>query len=871
MSRVWSGRWVADRINVTLATDSHASPLFLTDLVGLALRHNPRRAHLLVSSVLGKHVPTDPEIVYGAARLLGALVADEIACQRSGIAEAGGAVLKSALDGSSDHATALLKLCAEHAEVPRAGWQASAESMTVLGYAETATALGHAVADALGVDYLHSTRRRLPGMEEVGGFEEEHSHATHHLLLPEDRELLSRSGPLVLVDDELSTGQTALNTIAALHTQACRSRYVIAALVDLRSSADRARTASLAASLGVHIDVVALATGHVELPAGVLSAGQRLVTAYRTAGAAPSGQTSARNVPIADWYGVREGGRHGFSVCDRVALHAATDRAAGQISAQLAGDCVLVLGFEELMYAPLLIANRLKGRLKNGATVRFSTTTRSPVLTVDDPGYAIRTHLTFPSHDDPIDGPGPRFAYNVAPGSDPSRRFTDIVFVVDDVGDTDALHAAGGLLDQLAGCCDQVHLLTLPSYRPSIVAGDTVMSAPSPAAPGLPQPLYGPDFGSYAKDEVSWLLTDLSDIELESPTEEREEAVQSGRAHYAESLPVEYQPGVAYHQLFSDALASSAPRLAHAVGVVTEMALAERGNGVVLVSLARAGTPVGVLMRRWARFAHDLDVPHYALSIVRGRGIDMVALEYLANHHDPTRIMFVDGWTGKGAITRELTEAIAKANAELGLADGHGFSPDIAVLADTGRCVEIYGTREDYLIPSACLNSTVSGLVSRTVLNDDLIGPGQFHGAKFYAHLAGVDVSHQFVDAITAEFPTVADAVASDWPALHNADRSPTWDGWSAVEAIRAEYGINNANLVKPGVGETTRVLLRRVPWKILVRAGEGSELRHVRMLAEQRGVGIELVENLPYRCVGLIQPEFTRNAAIAGGDSAAA
>ena len=82
--------------------------------------------------------------------------------------------------------------------------------------------------------------------------------------------------------------------------------------------------------------------------------------------------------------------------------------------------------------------------------------------------------------------------------------------------------------------------------------------------------------------------------------------------------------------------------------------------------------------------------------------------------------MFVDGWTGKGAIARELAAAVVLANADLGTA----FAPDLAVLADTGHCVEIFGTREDYLIPSACLNSTVSGLVSRTVLNDQLIGPG---------------------------------------------------------------------------------------------------------------------------------------------------
>ena len=81
-----------------------------------------------------------------------------------------------------------------------------------------------------------------------------------------------------------------------------------------------------------------------------------------------------------------------------------------------------------------------------------------------------------------------------------------------------------------------------------------------------PDPLRGPAFGSYAPDEVAWLLTDLSGVALEAPVEEREEAVQSGGAHYAESLPVEYRPDADYLALYRDALAASAPRLARAVG-----------------------------------------------------------------------------------------------------------------------------------------------------------------------------------------------------------------------------------------------------------------------------------------------------------------
>ncbi len=382
-----------------------------------------------------------------------------------------------------------------------------------------------------------------------------------------------------------------------------------------------------------------------------------------------------------------------------------------------------------------------------------------------------------------------------------------------------------------------------------------------PTEPTLREPLRGPAFSSYAPEDVGWLLQDFSDVELEAPTEEREEAIQAGGAHYAESLPVEYQPSPQYQELYGSALAASAVRVARAVGTVTETVLAERSPSPVLVSLARAGTPVGVLMRRWASARHGLDLPHYAVSIVRGRGIDANALRWLAAHHDPADVVFVDGWTGKGAITRELRDA---------LAEFEGFNPEIVVLADPGSCVDTYGTREDFLIPSACLNSTVSGLISRTVLRSDLVGPADFHGAKFYRELAGADVSVAFVDTVAAHFDEVADAVDEEVKELLAADRTPTWEGWAAVERISEEYGIHDVNLVKPGVGETTRVLLRRVPWKILAQRGAGADLDHVRLLAEQRGVPVEEVDGLPYTCVGLIHPRFTRGATGADGKAVA-
>ncbi|WP_328298458.1 phosphoribosyltransferase [Streptomyces sp. NBC_00435] len=835
---VWSGTWVADRLGVSLeegAGTGTGGP-GLEELLGLALRRNPKRAHLLVSRVLGKHVPQSPQVVYAAGHGLGERVRD--------------------LLGEQDAASAV-----------------------VLGYAETATGLGHCVADGLGgAPYLHSTRRPVPGMEPAGGFEEAHSHATSHLLLPEDPKLLAGSGPLVLVDDEFSTGNTVLNTIADLHARHPRDHYVVVALVDMRSPADRDRLTAFAADLGARVDLIALASGTVSLPEGVLAKGQALVEEYEAAGASappvalgesqPGGgriQTLRRSSGGAgggapadgprvttvalDWpAGIPDGGRHGFTPAHRARLDAALPAMADRLKAALgaAPARLLVLGNEELMYAPLRLAQALEAS-GAAAEVRFSTTTRSPVLAVDDPGYAIRTRLVFPAHDDPADGPGDRYAYNVA-----GAGFDAVLAVVDSAADTPALRT--GLLAALAPHTGRVLLAVIPSYVPE-------PQEPSMTEPRR-EPLRGPAFSSYAAEDVGWLLQDFSEVELEAPTEEREEAIQAGGAHYAESLPVEYQPSPEYQQLYQSALTLSAARMARAVGTVTETVLAERSPAPVLVSLARAGTPVGVLMHRWAAARHGLDLPHYAVSIVRGRGIDANALRWLAAHHDPADIVFVDGWTGKGAITRELREA---------LSGFEGFNPEIVVLADPGSCVETYGTREDFLIPSACLNSTVSGLVSRTVLRSDLVGPADFHGAKFYRELAGADVSVAFVDTVSAHFEAVAEAVDAEVKELLAADRTPTWVGWEAVERISEEYGIHDVNLVKPGVGETTRVLLRRVPWKILAQRGAGADLDHVRLLAEQRGVPVEEVDGLPYTCVGLIHPRFTRGATGVDGKAVAA
>lgn len=465
----WTGTWVTDRLGITLRTVDAPVGLGLVDLVGLAVRRNPRRAHLLVSTVLGKHVPTDPRVVYGSGLLLGTLVAAAVSAPARAPHprdEPGGSLLRQAMSGVPGASTALLT----HVDGRRRSSRGGPSDLVVLGYAETATALAHAVADALGAPTLHSTRRPVPGISPVARFEEEHSHATSHLLLPEDPTFLAGPGPLVLTDDELSTGTTVLSTIMALHTAHPRSHYVIATLVDLRSDADRARVAEMARELGVRIDVVALAAGRIHLPVDVLRAGQRLAAQLHPAVATATSETAPRHarvqrVAVPAPPGLREGGRHGFTPVDRTALEVYLAQLAQRVGAATSG-AVHVLAFEELMYAPLRLAQALAAILTR-QTVTYSSTTRTPALPLSDAGYPLRSRLVFPAHDDPADGPGDRYAYNLAPVLAGGSRIGTVVLVVDAVADTPELHASDGLLNQLAEVTDEVVLVVLDDHRPA--------------------------------------------------------------------------------------------------------------------------------------------------------------------------------------------------------------------------------------------------------------------------------------------------------------------------------------------------------------------------------------------------------------------
>lgn len=154
---------------------------------------------------------------------------------------------------------------------------------------------------------------------------------------------------------------------------------------------------------------------------------------------------------------------------------------------------------------------------------------------------------------------------------------------------------------------------------------------------------------SFQSSDVILLLKDITGLVEPLPSEVRERHIQAG-VHYCEMLPLEYQPTLKYMEAYKSALANYAGTTANAIAVLAEKVYSSKGNSLVIVSLARAGIPIGVLIKRYLEKKYDVSLTHYSVSIIRGKGIDKNALNYILERHQASSIQFVDGWIGKGAI-----------------------------------------------------------------------------------------------------------------------------------------------------------------------------------------------------------------------------
>ncbi|MDD1611275.1 MAG: cysteine protease StiP family protein [Methylococcaceae bacterium] len=355
-----------------------------------------------------------------------------------------------------------------------------------------------------------------------------------------------------------------------------------------------------------------------------------------------------------------------------------------------------------------------------------------------------------------------------------------------------------------------------------------------------------PFTGSYTLNDVQFLLKPMRVDD--TPVHLKEALIQSGKKHYSEMLSHESLPTDDYLTLFYEAVALNKKRVAKHLLILAKQIIATRPNGITLVSLARAGTPIGVLLKHLLKQYFNIDVVHYSVSIIRDVGLDQNALRFILQHHTPESLVFVDGWTGKGVIARQLASSLA----DFAVSDGVTIPAELYVLTDLSGSATVAASAEDYLIPSSVLNSTVSGLVSRSVYNPHTAGADDFHGCVYYQHFSEQDLSAYFIEVMLACIEDVWQQGGIEAPDI---DRQQLQNVSSALlQWLATQHGVSHSNYIKPGIGEATRVLLRREARLLLLRDLNSKATSHLCWLANSKSIPITVFSDLPYQAVALIK-----------------
>ncbi|MFC5404490.1 phosphoribosyltransferase family protein [Cohnella soli] len=394
---------LAGGLSVRVAVTRSPYGLEQADLFGMAARKNKKRGFLFVSKALGKHIAVHPALGLTAGALLGDLYATTMLGRKSTI---DGDLVRSAFAGDSRSTDTLYKqLITDKIRLN--------EPTLFIGFAETATALGHSMFDifAGNVAYAHSTRERVASMRPLLAFEEEHSHATAHRCYADDETLFREASRIVLVDDELTTGKTALNIIKELHETFGQRDFVVASLLDWRSPASRSRFADMERDLGVTIRCLSLMEGDIDV-----SGEPEEVTSEGTSEVEPSSVSVEGNFDRIDISGLfahaeaaylKHTGRFGVTARQGEELDSEVAKAAEALRAVRTGRLIVCIGTGEFMFVPMRIAAQL------GEGVVFQSTTRSPIHPLREPEYAVTSAYRFDAVDD---SEVANFVYNIEPG-----------------------------------------------------------------------------------------------------------------------------------------------------------------------------------------------------------------------------------------------------------------------------------------------------------------------------------------------------------------------------------------------------------------------------------------------------------------------
>ena len=227
--------------------------------------------------------------------------------------------------------------------------------------------------------------------------------------------------PICLVDDEITTGNTALNIIASIQKRFPRKEYTILSLLDWRSEEDQQRLKEFEKLHDVRITTYALLTGTIQVEGTPDLTESTDVVGESVVEVPNFERISLQSLPIplphfiyssidssgfknASYYSALTG-RFGISSDNKQEVEAYCQRVGEYLQKYRTGKRTLCLGTGEFMHIPM------KTAVYMGEGVSYHSTTRSPIFPIDREGYPVKNRMAFESPEDPATM---NYAYNVS-------------------------------------------------------------------------------------------------------------------------------------------------------------------------------------------------------------------------------------------------------------------------------------------------------------------------------------------------------------------------------------------------------------------------------------------------------------------------
>lgn len=379
---------IDSNLKVSLNIDKGYHNIPINSLFKLALRNNPKRDFIFVSKVIGKHIPINPNTL----KLIGAILARKWLEECDGVFSNQIDILIQALNYSVD--LACMENTNSSLDISKLDLMESALSIIkqplklnkrtlFIGFAETAVGIGQAVFSNFSNAYfIHTTRENIVSINSSILFKEEHSHATDHFLFPGTPNLFDEFDDIVLIDDELTTGNTALNLIKNLPEKS----FGVISILDWRTQK------SIDTFKDFNVRVCSLVKGSIScIKKGKLNQADPIIQLPENCSISHRDIVLRHSMLIEGYHPYT--GRFGITSNDQIKLMEEIRNIGILLNKQKLEGPSLCIGTGEFIYIPCMISAEL------GENVYFHSTTRSPIFSRNFPNYGIANKIAFSSID----------------------------------------------------------------------------------------------------------------------------------------------------------------------------------------------------------------------------------------------------------------------------------------------------------------------------------------------------------------------------------------------------------------------------------------------------------------------------------------